>query len=223
MKVEDFIQEFRSTVMDNEVPYFWTSENIVRYLNEAVQEACERAKLIEDRSTPSVCSLLIEPGVSTYNLHPSVLEIKRLTLNGQKLEETSVDELDEDSPGWELLSGKPSHFIFEQASGAQPPRLRFVRSPVSAGSVALTVFRGALKPLSADVDAAKPEVHERFHERLMDWVMHRAYLQQDAEVFDPSKAATSLALFVQAFGERPDANVQRKHRDRTPPLVHSNW
>ena len=39
MKVEDFIQEFRSTVMDNEVPYFWTSENIVRYLNEAVQEA----------------------------------------------------------------------------------------------------------------------------------------------------------------------------------------
>lgn len=53
MKVEDFIQEFRSTVMDNEVPYFWTSENIVRYLNEAVQEACERAKLIEDRSTPS--------------------------------------------------------------------------------------------------------------------------------------------------------------------------
>ena len=55
--------------------------------------------------------------------------------------------------------------------------LRFVRSPVSAGSVALTVFRGALKPLSADVDAAKPEVHERFRERLMDWVLHRAYLK----------------------------------------------
>ena len=84
MKVEDFIQEFRSTVMDNEVPYFWTSENIVRYLNEAVQEACERAKLIEDRRTPAVCSLTLQAGISTYDLHPSVLEIKRLTLNGQK-------------------------------------------------------------------------------------------------------------------------------------------
>ncbi|HQC99250.1 MAG TPA: hypothetical protein PK306_26440 [Aquabacterium sp.] len=99
MKVADFIEEFRGTVEDNAEPFFWSSENIVRYLNEAVQEACERAKLIEDRSTPSVCSLSIEAGVSTYNLHPSVLEIKRLTLNGQKLDETSEEELDEDCPG----------------------------------------------------------------------------------------------------------------------------
>lgn len=223
MKVADFITEFRDTVADHALPPFWSSENIVRYLNEAVQEACERAKLIEDRSTPAVCSLTLEAGVSTYNLHPSVLEIKRLTLNGHKLDETSEDELDEDSPGWELLSGRPSHFIFEQASGVQPPRLRFVRSPMSAGSVALTVFRGALKPLSADVDTAKPEIHERFHERLMGWVLHRAYLKQDADSFDPGKAAQSLSMFVEAFGERPDANVQRKHRDRRPPVVEINW
>lgn len=223
MKVADFIDGFRSTVGDNEVPYFWSAEDIVRYLNEAVQEACERAKLIEDRRTPTVCSLTLQAGVSTYDLHPSVLEIKRLTLNGQKLDETSVEELDEDCPGWELLSGKPTLFIFEQASGIQPPRLRFVRSPVSAGAVALTVFRGALKPLSADLDTAKPEIHERLHERLMDWVLHRAYLKQDADTFDPGKAAQSLALFVQAFGERPDANVQRKQRDRRPPVVQINW
>ena len=215
MKVADFIDGFRSSVGDNEVPYFWSAEDIVRYLNEAVQEACERAKLIEDRRTPTVCSLTLQAGVSTYDLHPSVLEIKRLTLNGQKL--------DEDCPGWELQAGKPSCFIFEQAAGVQPPRVRFVRSPVSAGAVALTVFRGALKPLSADLDTAKPEIHERFHERLMDWVLHRAYLKQDADTFDPGKAAQSLALFVQAFGERPDANVQRKHRDRRPPVVHINW
>ena len=215
MKVADFIDGFRSSVGDNEVPYFWSAEDIVRYLNEAVQEACERAKLIEDRRTPTVCSLTLQAGVSTYDLHPSVLEIKRLTLNGQKL--------DEDCPGWELQAGKPSCFIFEQAAGVQPPRVRFVRSPVSAGAVALTVFRGALKPLRADLDTAKPEIHERFHERLMDWVLHRAYLKQDADTFDPGKAAQSLALFVQAFGERPDANVQRKHRDRRPPVVQINW
>lgn len=223
MKVADFIDGFRSSVGDNEVPYFWSAEDIVRYLNEAVQEACERAKLIEDRRTPTVCSLTLQAGVSTYDLHPSVLEIKRLTLNGQRLDETSEEELDGDCPGWELRSGKPSCFIFEQAAGVQPPRVRFVRSPVSAGAVALTVFRGALKPLSADLETAKPEIHERFHERLMDWVLHRAYLKQDADTFDPGKAAQSLALFVQAFGERPDANVQRKHRDSRPPVVQINW
>ena len=32
MKVADFIDGFRSSVGDNEVPYFWSAEDIVRYL-----------------------------------------------------------------------------------------------------------------------------------------------------------------------------------------------
>ena len=223
MKVADFIEGFRSSVGDNEVPYFWSAEEIVRYLNEAVQEACERAKLIEDRSTAAVCSITAQSGESTYSLHPSVFEIRRLTFNGRRLDETSVEEMDQDCPGWESRSGQPRAFIFEQASGVQPAKVRLVPTPTAAGPIALTVVRGALKPLSADLDLARPELPERFHERLMDWVLHRAYLKQDADIFDPNKAATSLALFVQAFGERPDANVQRKRRDKRPPVVRVNW
>lgn len=223
MKVEDFITEFRDTVDDHAVPPFWSSENIVRYLNEAVQEACERAKLIEDRSTPAVCSLTLQAGKSTYPLHSSVFEIKRLTFRGRPLDETSVEELDADAPGWEARSGQPRLYIFEQASGTQPAKVRLVPTPAAADTVALTVYRGALKPLSADNDQSRPELHERFHLRLMDWMLHRAYLKQDADTFDRNKAAESLGLFVQAFGERPNANVQRKQRDKRPPLVRSSW
>ena len=223
MKVEDFISAFRAAVGDVELPHFWSPELIVRYLNEAVQEACERAKLIEDRSSPLVCAIQLVPGQDTYNLHPSVFEIKRATLRGRPLDETSVDALDDDCPGWESQKGLPRWFIFEQASGVRPGSIRLVRTPAQADILALTVYRGALKPLSADIDGAKPEIPERFHERLMDWVLHRAYLKQDADTFDPEKAAVSLGLFVQAFGERPDANVQRKRRDKRPPVVRSNW
>lgn len=223
MKVADFITEFRETVADNAEPFFWSSEIIVRYLNEAVQEACERAKLIEDRSTPAVCSITLQAGVSTYNLHPSVFEIKRMAFRGKPLAETSVEGLDGDCPGWESQSGTPQSFIFEQASGGQPPKLRLVPMPTATDTIALTVYRGAIKPLSADIDTATPDIPVRFHERLMDWVLHRAYLKQDADTFDPNKAAVSLGLFVQSFGARPDANVQRKQRDRRPPLVRSNW
>lgn len=223
MKAADFITEFRSAVADTETPHFWSSENIVRYLNEAVQEACERAKLIEDRSTPAVCTITLEPNVSTYQLHPSVFEIKRATLRGRPLDETSVEEMDDECPGWENLKGLPGCFIFEPAAGIRSASIRLVRMPTQADTLALTVYRGALKPLSADLDTGKPEIPERFHERLMDWVLHRSYLKQDADTFDPSKAAVSLALFVQAFGERPDANVQRKQRDRRPPIVAINW
>lgn len=223
MKVADFIDEFRSTVADHVEPPFWSSENIVRYLNEAVQEACERAKLIEDRTNSAVCSITTQANESTYSLHPSVFEIRRLTFSGRLLDETSVEELDQDCPGWESRNGQPRAFVFEQASGVQPAKVRLVPTPTAAGSIALTVFRGALKSLSADIDQAKPELPERFHERLMDWVLHRAYLKQDADTFDRNKAAESYALFVQAFGERPDANVQRKRRDKRPPVVRVNW
>lgn len=219
MKVENFITRFRAAVFDDVEPPFWSGEEIVSYLNEAVQEACERAKLIEDRSMP----LALVPGQDTYSLHASVFEVKRLTFRGRPLDETSVELLDCDSPGWEARTGQPRCFIFEPASGAQPPKVRLVPTPTTAEAAGLTVYRGALKPLNADLELAKPEIPERFHERLMDWVMHRAYLKQDADTFDPAKAATSLALFVQAFGERPDANVQRKQRDRRPPIVHCNW
>lgn len=223
MKVADFITEFRDTVADHIEPPFWTSENIVRYLNEAVQEACERAKLIEDRLTPQVCSITLTAGESTYSLHPSVLDIKRITLRGRPLTETSVEALDCECSNWESRTGIPRQYIFEQASGGQPAKVRLVSIPAEADTLALTVCRGALKPLSADIDTATPEIPPRFHERLMDWVLHRAYLKQDADAFDPGKAAVSLALFVQAFGERPDANVQRKRRDKRPPLVRSSW
>lgn len=223
MKVEDFITEFRCTVSDNEAPHFWSSESIVRYLNEAVQEACERSKLIEDRSTPAVCAITLQPGESTYSLHASVFEIKRLVLRGWPLDETSVEALDADMPGWEGRTGTPRYFIFEQASGAQAARVRLVPAPTAADAVALTVYRGALNPLSEDRDQERPEISDRFHDRLMDWVLHRAYLKQDADTFDPTKAAESLALFTQAFGARADANVQRKQRDRRPPVVAINW
>lgn len=219
MKVDDFIACFRAAVADEVHRQFWSDAEIVSYLNEAVQEACERAKLIEDRSM----SLALVPGQDTYDLHPNVFEIKRLTLRGRPLDETSVEELDCHAPGWELRSGEPRCFIFEQASGSKPPKVRLVPTPLAADSVGLTVYRGALKSLSEDIGHEKPEIPERFHSRLMDWVMHRAHLKQDADAFDPAKAATSLALFVQAFGERPDANVQRKQRDRRPPIVHCNW
>ncbi len=131
--------------------------------------------------------------------------------------------MDDDCPGWENLKGLPRCFIFEPAAGIRSASVRLVRMPTQADTLALPVYRGALKPLSADIDTGKPEIPERFHERLMDWVLHRAYLKQDAETFDPAKAAQSLALFIQSFGERPDANVQRKRRDKRPPLVRSSW
>ncbi|MEJ5028817.1 phage adaptor protein [Comamonas sp. MYb69] len=223
MNVGDFITAFRTACLDQADPPFWASEEIVGFLNEAVQEASERAKLIEDRSTSSVCALSVVIAQDTYPLHPSVLEINRATFNGRVIDETSVEEEDSHSCGWEQREGQPRRFIYEPASGARPPQLRLVPRPNSPGAIALTVYRGALRPLSACSSIESPELPTRFHTRLLHWMMYRAHLKQDADTFDTVKAGEHLALFEQAFGRRDDANVQRKHRDDSPPLVHSSW
>jgi hypothetical protein len=223
MTVDDFTAAFRTAVQDLTDPPFWSTEEIVSFLNEAVQEACERAKLIEDRSTSTVCTLPIVVGQDTYPLHLSVLEIKRATFNGRVLDETSVEEEDANNCGWEQREGQPRRFIYEPASGARPPQLRLVPRPNSPGAIALTVYRGALRPLSACARIESPELPARFHTRLLHWMMYRAHLKQDADTFDTARAAEHMALFEAAFGSRNDANVQRKHRDDSPPLVHSSW
>lgn len=223
MKVAEFITDFRADLVDNDTPPLWSDADIVRYLNDAVQEANVRAFLTEDRLTPAVCTVTLVPDVSTYQLHPSVFEIKRATLRGRPLDETSVEELDDDCPGWENWKGSPRLFIFDQASGARPASIRLVRIPTQADTLSLTVYRGALNPLTAANGTAKPELPERFHERLKDWVYRCAYLKQDADAFDKSKAIEFEASFERSFGARPDANVQRKQRDRRPPIVTINW
>ena len=59
MNVEAFIGEFRRVMADTAVPYLWSDEEVVTYLNDAVKEACERALLIEDRITTAVCSVAL--------------------------------------------------------------------------------------------------------------------------------------------------------------------
>ncbi|MBF5006854.1 phage adaptor protein [Diaphorobacter caeni] len=218
MKVDQLLAAFRSDLDDAVENYLWSDADLVRYLNSAVQEACERAKLIEDRLTPAVV-----PAQAFYELHASVFEIKRVTFRGRPLDETSVEKLDCDSPGWENRHGQPQLYIFEPATGKLKPRVRLVPNPTVVGDLVVTVYRGALKPLTEDQTIVEPEVPARFHEDLRHWVYRCACLKPDAETFNKVKALEHEAMFARAFGERPDANVQRKHRDKRPPVVRMRW
>lgn len=224
MNVADFIADFRSDLSDAEDPPLWSDAEIVGWLNAAVQEANERAKLTEDSTTAAVCTIPVVAGTAVYPLHPSVFQVKRVALNGRKIEESSVEAQDACGPsGWETRTGTAREYIFQQASGANPAAIRLVRVPPENGTLTLTVFRGALKKLSADLDTQKPELPERFHEHLKNWVYRCACLKADPETLNPLKAAEYAALFEASFGARPDANVQRKQRDKRPPIVRCSW
>lgn len=214
MTLAELIAEFRRVRQDAQSPYLWSDEEITGYVNDAVNEACERAWLIEDRATPSVCAINLTIGVASYPLHDAVVKVKRVALDGVPLRETSTEQMDGQDTFWETRTGKPGAYLLEGNIG-----IRFDRMPTAAQTAALTVYRTPLIPLTTANDAASPEIKTLYHLRLMPWVYRCALLKQDSEVVDRVEAEKQETTFTRSFGERPDANVQRKRRDKRPPIV----
>lgn len=206
---------FRNRAGDaDRAPPLWLDEEIIGYLNEAQNEACERASLILDISTAAVCQIAVVAGTATYNVDPRVLEIKRAKLDSatRPLVETSIEQLDEEMPGWETKTGTPTHFF--QTSDTS---LTLVPTPIANDTLRQRVIRLPLQPMTGPED--EPEIAERHHYRMLDWAHRCGYLKEDAETINKARASEHEAAFTANFGERPSANVQRKRRDRRPPVV----
>lgn len=224
MTLKELIHDLRMALADEVEPYLWSDEALTSYLNEAVQEACERALLIEDMATDEVCRIALQAGQAVYRLHPSVLKVERALVDGKLLTETSIERLDEAMPNWEARRSEPRQYVFVQAGGSGQPAIQLVPEPVAQAVLKLRVYRGALKPMRADCqERISPELPVRHHRKLMNWAMRCAYLRPDADGYDRDRAQLHEALFERDFGARPDANVQRKQRDKRPRLVKSHW
>lgn len=222
MNLQELINELRIALTDEVEPYLWSDEVLTSYLNEAVQESCERALLIEDMTTEAVCRIALQPAQAVYRLHQSVLKVERALVDGKPLTETSIERLDEGMANWEARRGEPRQYVFVQAGGAGQPAIQLVPEPVAPGLLKLRVYRGALVPMAAaETDA--PEIPVRHHRKLMNWALRCAYLRPDADGYDRDRAQLHEAMFERDFGARPDANVQRKQRDKRPRLVRSHW
>lgn len=214
MNGQDFIDRFRLDRDDRATPYFWTDDEILSYATEAETEACIRAKLLEDKTTAQCCTVTLEADTADYDLDASVFLVKRVTYLGRALTETSVEAMDAQDSNWEARTGEPCEFI--QSEG----KLRVIPIPVDDGELALTVYRTPLDPIT---DASEPEIPARLHLRLLDWMYHLAFLKQDVETFDAASAEKHSLKFEASFGERADANVQRKRRDRRLPVTRMVW
>lgn len=219
MTLQELITAFRQRTQDLQPDYLWSDIEIAGYADDAVNEACERASLIEDSITPSVCLVTLAAGTSDYALHPSILSIKRASFQGRVLQETSAEEMDACHPGWELQQNSlPRRFIFTQGAS-----LRLTPTPAQAGAIALTVFRTPIYPLTINNIQNHITIPARMHNRLLDWMLYLGYSKPDSEVLDMKRANASEARFTASFGARVDANVQRKQRDKAPPVVQFQW
>lgn len=210
MDLGELRRRVRADLDDRAPPYLASDADIDAALNDAVEEACLRARLIHDETAPAVCEIAAQEGVATYALHPSISFVDRARYGDDfnPMLPQSWAELQLYAGNWEQLTGRPDRYAVE---GLQ---LWLVPTP-DADNLATVHLKVWRKPLPAErmvADRDEPAIAEERHPYLVHWAVHRLSLRKDADLFDPEASRSALALFEGAFGQRPSAKAMRALR-----------
>jgi hypothetical protein len=87
--------------------------------------------------------------------------------------------------------------------------ITFVLAPSANDIAALVVSRIPLTPFTLQTS---PEIEEKYHEGLMDWAAHLAYMKNDSDTINLNLAKVYEDKFTRQFGSLPDAYSDRMRK-----------
>jgi len=209
---------YRALARDEALPYLASDSTVTSFINEAVDEAAKRARLIHDDSTTAVCEIVVNDNAGvyphTYTLHPALYELSAVRLftpadstEPVPLRLVSREWLDANVHDWRESTEDPAYAVQDDAT------LRIVPRPKADGLLKLEGYRLPLTALAADGDV--PAINGAHHRHLVQWVLHRAFGLPDTEFFDANKANRALAEFTAYFGLPVDSDMRRSTRHDT--------
>ncbi len=113
MTLLEMISLYREETGDKVIPYMADDDHLVRYANEAEDQACRRAKLLIDSKTDSICRIALVESQSEYPIDSRVLQIRKLRLTGKEypVDRVVARIMDWYKPGWESAIGQVSAYI----------------------------------------------------------------------------------------------------------------
>ena len=232
MTGQELITAMRESILDDALPpYLWSDTELLRGLNYAEVQACRRAQLIIDSTTANdsgtaatagtmgqkpLCTLTLVANQATYNLSPKVLQVKRCQLKSMTyplIGPVEYPMLDELISGWWGTSGT----VATAGSGGYPicflnepvNTITFVRGPSISDTAQLVVSR---IPLISFTIRTSPEIEEKYHEGLMDWAAHLAFMKPDSDTQNLNMAKYYESRFTARFGPLPDAYSEKMRR-----------
>ena len=221
MTLAQLIARFRTEANDQAVPYFCSDADVTAWLNDAVNEACIRARLIHESSNETVTKITVVAGTAVYALHASLYELDHIRFvdeddNSNAVRLVSTEWLDGNVMSeWRAWAGTPQYAV------QTDKHIRLVPKPDIAGSVMMEGYRLPITAMSQGTDT--PEIHAEHHRHLVHWALHQGFSIPDSEFFDKDRSAKAEAAFTQYFGLRPDADLRRITREDVPQHVEAFW
>ncbi|UZA02081.1 hypothetical protein [Moraxella bovis] len=226
MTLSDLINEFRALAFDEVEPYLFDDDKVIHWLNQALDEACVRGRLIHECDDPAVCTIAINPNQTKYNTHPKLYEITHASLelpsvNGGRRENVclvSFEEMSRADSDWRDEQDKhrlDPYFLIQHDT--------YVRLSRPTDEIGVLHLEGYRLPHKMTNDDDVPEIHLAHHEHLIDWALHKAFGVPDSEVFDMNKSEMAEQRFTNYFGFRPDSDLRRITRHDVPHAVKPFW
>jgi hypothetical protein len=206
MTLEQLLAELRGSVLDDEVlPYLWSDEKLVAYLNDAVRQVCLRARARVESVDPDICRLTLAADQRLAELHPSVIAVRSVRFAGQceRPTGTTMKRLTRCEPGWEDAESDtvPRWWVPDYQDG----HLCFAAPPDAELIAWLSVWRVPTEDelLTVDDLQSEPAVPVHWHQDLVDWAAYRAFSSKDTEMRDDARASQYAAAFETKVGRLP--------------------
>lgn len=215
MLARELIRILREDFLDdnNLNKYLWDDPSLLRRLTEAERQVCQRVDVIFDDSTPRYCHIVLVEGVTSYDLSNKLTRIENVIFDGNVLEKTTIEDLDQEQPTWRADTKLTDNTVKFVVRGR---KLRFNRVPTAedAGKIIyLEVYRFPDQEIRSDNQSF--EIPDENHRDLIWWVLHECYKKQDSDTFDQERSNQHLLRFNEIFGEPIPAAV-RQHQFESP-------
>lgn len=209
----DIATEFRSEMRDEQSPYLWSDNDVLRYMNEAIRQICLKAWGLADEMTVtfpanSQTPVLVSKRVLRFNA--------AFGPDGRRLEFRSVAE----SPDMYLRSaGKLCALVQD----VEEHKLVPYPAPNTDTDVRFQVYRLPLEDLKAINVFEEIELSDESRIGIVHYMRHLAFLKTDAETYDRGKADDFLGLFDRFADEYRRERERRYHHTRVTPTSGGYW
>lgn len=201
MNSDELLEAFRADIVDAAKPYLWSDKEAFRYMADAHRMFARLVGGFADNKTDDVCLVPVTTGVQEVTLHPTVLRVMsaRMVSNNapvKVINETDVPRIVTQDYGRTIdlfANPRPGDIIY-LLIGQVRGTAKVFQIPEQDDQIRLSVYR---LPLEIADGRGKEitDIDEEHHYHLIRWMEHLAYLKQDAEVFNKSKADEAEAMF----------------------------
>lgn len=223
MTGQELINCFRELAQDRVVPCLWSDDWILGQLNEGEREACDRARLLFDDSTPAITRLEVKAGQARYvSIDARVIDIVRAFFvtpgspeAGYWLKLQNRPDLDwHHGTDWRTWQGLP-HALIHDGNRS----VTLAPMPNTDGTLKLEVYRLPMQTFDLTAEPEIPGVH---HKELVHWALYKAFWIPDPDEQNQQRAIYYHGLFEQHFGRHVDARKRRiQHENR--PHINKPW